>query len=285
MFRKLLKEPLLHFAVLALMIFAAYGVLTPRSAARPDDSIVVSVARIEQMAAVFAQTWQRPPSKEELKGLIDDYVAEEVLVREALALGLDQDDPVIRRRLRQKMEFLSEAEVDALTPTEDELQAYLDTHAASYEVDPRIGFEQVFLSPERRGDAIAEDADALLARLRAQSDLNPESLGDPTLLPAVEPPTEVTRIGDDFGPEFASALAGAPVGSWSGPIMSSYGLHLVRVTERQPGRIPPLAEVREAVLRDWQTAERIRRERAQLDKLLSQYTVTIEAPSTGASSP
>lgn len=245
----------------------------------------MSAAKIEQMAAVFARTWQRQPTKDELKGLIDDYVAEEVLVREALALGLDQDDPVIRRRLRQKMEFMTDAEVDALTPTDDELRAYLDANATSYEVDPRIGFEQVFLSPDRRGDALKADAAALLARLQSQPETDTANLGEPTLLPMSEPPTQLTRIGGDFGPDFASALADIPIGVWSGPITSTYGFHLVRVTERLPGRIPSLAEVHDAVLRDWQNAERIRRERAQLDKLLSRYSVTIDPPVAATTPP
>ena len=285
MVAKLLKEPLLHFAVLALLIFAAYGFLTPRTQVHPTSSIVVTTAKIEQMATVFAQTWQRAPSDEEMRGLIDDYVAEEVLVREALTLGLDQNDTVIRRRLRQKMEFMSEAEVDALTPTDADLQAYLDANAVAYQINPRIGFEQVFLSPDRRGDAVTADATALLAKLQANPDADIATLGDATLLPLSEPLTEVARIADDFGAEFAAALAKTPVGIWSGPIVSSYGIHLVRVTERQPGRTPKLAEVREAVLRDWMNAERVRRGKAQLDKLLAQYTITIEATSAKAKAP
>jgi parvulin-like peptidyl-prolyl isomerase len=283
--RTFLKEPLLHFAVLALLIFTAYGFLTPRSQVRPVSSIVVTTAKIEQMATVFSKTWQRPPSDDELKGLIDDYVAEEVLVREALALGLDQGDAVIRRRLRLKMEFMNEAEVDALTPTDADLQTYLDANPAFYQINPKIGFEQVFLNSDRRGDAASADATALLAVLQASPDADIATLGDVTLLPTSEPLTEVARVADDFGTEFAAALAKTPVGIWSGPIVSSYGIHLVRVTERQPGRTPKLTEVREAVLRDWMNAERVRGGKAQLDKLLAQYTITIEAPSTKATQP
>ena len=251
MLTRLLKEPLLHFAVLALVIFAAFGLLAPGTATRPASSIVVSAAKIEQLALLFAKTWQRPPSGDELKFLIDDHVAEEVLVREALALGLDQDA---------------------------ELQAYLVANAASYQVNPRIGFVQVFFSPDRRGEAVMADAPALLAFLRAQPDAEPSTLGDPSLLPMSEPPIEVSRIGADFGADFATTLAELPVGVWSGPVASPFGLHLVRVTAKEPGRTPPLSEVREAVLRDWSSAERLRRGKAQLDTLLAQYTVTIDLP-------
>ena len=116
MLKRLLKEPLFHFFLLALLIFAAYGVVGPTGAGKPD-SIVVTAPKIEQMAVIFAKTWQRPPTAQELKGLIDDYVKDEIYTREALALGLDKDDTVIRRRLRQKMEFMNDTNVDALVPT------------------------------------------------------------------------------------------------------------------------------------------------------------------------
>jgi len=275
---KLLKEPLLHFTVLALLIFAAFGVLKPTTATRPASAIVVTSGKVGQMAAVFSKTWQRAPNEAELKGLIEDYIAEEALVREALALGLDENDTVIRRRLRQKMEFISDAEVDALAPTDTDLQAHLDAHASAYQIDPMISFTQIFLSPEKHGDALLPDAAALLAQLKANPERDVSVLGDPSLLPGTERATKVTRIGNDFGPEFASAIAELPVGIWSGPVASAYGLHLVRVTDRQPGRMPALTEVRDAVLRDWSNAEREKRSKEQLDSLLTQYTVTIEMP-------
>lgn len=239
---------------------------------------MVTSAKIEQMAAVFAKTWQRPPTDAELKARVDDYVAEEALVREALTLGLDQDDTVIRRRLRQKMEFMTDAEADALTPSDADLQTYLDAHAATYQVDPKIGFTQIFLSPDQHGNALQADAAALLAQLQANPEIDVSGLGDASLLPGSAPPTAVTGIGNDFGPDFASAIAELSVGTWSGPIASAFGLHLVRVSDRKPGRTPPLAEVRGAVLRDWSNDARLRRSKAQLDALLSKYTITIEVP-------
>jgi hypothetical protein len=278
----IVKEPLLHFAVLALLIFVAYAAFTPKVSSPSTTAIVVRSAKIEQMAAVFTKTWQRPPTDAELKGLVDDYVAEEVLVREALALGLDRDDTVIRRRLRQKMEFMSDAEVDALAPSDAELQAYLEAHAAAYQVDPKIDFAQIFLSPYKRGDAVQADAAALLAQLQANPEMDVSNLGDASLLPGSVPPTEVTRIGNDFGPDFASSVAELPVGTWAGPIASAFGLHLVRVSDRQSGRTLPLAEVRDAVLRDWSNDARMRQSKAQLEPLMSKYTVTIDIPKAAA---
>lgn len=275
-FRRFLKEPLLHFAVLALAIFVAYAAFAPKEAGRPARNIVVSATKIDQIAAIFEKTRQRPPSTEELKALIDDYIAEEALVREALALELDQDDTVIRHRLRQKMEFMSDSEVDAAAPTEADLQAYLDGHTSSYEVDPKFGFTQIYLDPDRHGDLLQADAATLLAKLATNPEIDPAALGDPTLLPPRMEPTEISRIANEFGPDFASALAGFSPGVWAGPAPSAYGLHLVRIDERQPGRLPKLTEVHEAVLRDWSNDQRVRRARAQLDGLLAQYSITIE---------
>ena len=124
MLRRLLKEPLVRFLALALVVFAVYGVINTSEVEKPDR-IVITGPKIEQIAGLFAKAWQRPPTVAELKDLIDDYVKEEILVREALALGLDKDDTVIRRRLRLKMEFLSDAESEALSPTDAELEVYL----------------------------------------------------------------------------------------------------------------------------------------------------------------
>ena len=145
--------------------------------------IVVTQAKIEQIASLFARTWQRPPTSSELKGLIDDYVKEEVYYREAFALGLDKDDTVIRRRLRLKMEFLNDAVVEALAPTDAELDAYLQGQAGAFEIEPMLAFQQVFLKPDRHGDRIDQDAASILEVLLTSPAIDPASLGDASLLP------------------------------------------------------------------------------------------------------
>ena len=285
LFGRLLREPLVHFAGLALIIFAIYYALTPHAARSGDNVIVVTAPKIEQMVAIFAKTWQRPPSAEELKGLIDDYVKEEIYVREALALGLDRDDTVIRRRLQQKMEFLTDLGVDQLSPTDADLEAYLKAHPDTFEIDPLIGFEQTFFNPEKHGDRIEADAAAALKSLVANPGTDPGTLGDATLLPADLPPTSVSSIGETFGSDFADAVSRIEPGSWSGPIASSYGLHLVRVSERKPGRLPPLSEVRSAVLREWSNERRHEIADAEIDALLKRYKVRIESGQPGGSAP
>ncbi|MEH7877279.1 MULTISPECIES: peptidylprolyl isomerase [Rhizobium] len=276
LFKRVLREPLIHFLLLALLIFAGYGLLSGGDADNKPDTIVVTEPKIEQMATVFAKTWQRPPSAEELKGLIDDYLKEEILVRQALQLGLDRDDTVVRRRLRQKMEFLNVADAEALAATDAELDAYLKANASVFEIDPMLAFQQVFLSPQRRGDTIAKDATSVLEALRINPATDRALFGDPTLLPPDLSLSSKTSIGQTFGAEFAEELDKAPLGQWTGPVDSGFGLHLIRVTQRMPGRVPALDEVRDAVVREWTNAKRAQLEDQRFAELLKRYAVTIE---------
>ena len=286
MLRALLKEPLVHFLVLGLIIFAVYHALN-RSNEQEPDKIVVTQARIEQLAGLFAKTWQRPPTAAELKGLIDDYVKEEILYREALALGLDNDDTVIRRRLRQKMEFLSDTVIGALNPTDEELETYLKSNMSKFELDPQIAFEQVFLNPERRGDQIEEDSASILEALNSNASADAAKLGDATLLPLELDLTSATRISQTFGPQFANAVDQLMPGAWGGPIKSTFGTHLVQVNKREPGRVPALSEVRAAVKREWATEQRKKLEDKRFAELLKRYDVSIERQlnSTAAQEP
>ena len=284
MLRALLKEPLVHFLVLGLIIFAVYHALN-RSNEQEPDKIVVTQARIEQLAGLFAKTWQRPPTAAELKGLIDDYVKEEILYREALTLGLDNDDTVIRRRLRQKMEFLSDTVIGALNPTNEELETYLKSNMSKFELDPQIAFEQVFLNPERRGDQIEEDAASILEALNSNAAADAAKLGDATLLPLELDLTSATRISQTFGPQFAKAIDQLTPGAWGGPIKSTLGTHLVRVNKRKPGRVPALSEVRAAVKREWATEQRKKLEDKRFAELLKRYDVSIERQLNSTTSP
>ena len=280
----MLNEPLVHFGALALVIFVVYGLFNSSGTPAPDR-IVVTAPKIEQMAVIFAKTRQRPPTAEELKGLIDDYIKEEIYYREALTLGLDKDDTVIRRRLRQKIEFLSDATVDALSPTDVDLETYLKQHPADFEVEPMLALQQVFLNPDRHGDRIDQDAASILEALLASPETDPASLGDASLLPADLPQTGKTAIAQTFGPELAEALDKAAPGQWTGPVKSEFGLHLIRVSERKPGRIPVLAEVRDAVAREWSNAKRKELEDRRLEELLKRYRVTIESLAAAATTP
>jgi hypothetical protein len=271
-----LHEPLFHFLLLGAAIFVAFNLFGPKE--QPQASIVVTQGIIDGQVANFSRTWLRPPTPEEVDELIRQYVREEVYYREGMALGLDRDDTVIRRRLQQKLEFVAEARGMEAGPTDDDLRAYLDRHRDAYRTDARVSFVHVLLSAERRGDKVTADAARLLADLQAgKAGDDPAALGDPTLLERQFEETPIRDIAAQFGDGFASQLAQLPVGQWQGPITSSYGVHVVRVRARTEGRSPELGEVRDAVRRDWLNEQRIAANEKFYQSLLQRYTVTIEA--------
>jgi hypothetical protein len=277
--RRLLHEPLVHFFVLGAALFGLFA-LVGRPSGERQERIVVTAGQIENLAATFARTWQRPPTPLELEALIDDHVRDEVYAREAAALGLERDDVVVRRRLRQKMEFLTEEAAESAPPTDEQLAAFLAARPDAYRIEPRLAFRQVYLSRDRRGDAVEADAPAALARLDAQGpDADVSKLGDPLLLPddvALSSRSDIARL---FGEPFAARLLEATPGRWVGPIESGYGLHLVYVRRREDGRLPALDEVRDAVTRDWQLAHRKEALENAYSALRDRYAVTIERPS------
>jgi PPIC-type PPIASE domain len=283
MLGRLFREPLVHFVIAALSIFAAYHVLAPSAEGSKESHIVVTTGKIEQIAARFDQIWRRPPTPQELKGLIDEEVKEEIYVREALALGLDKDDTLIRRRLRQKMELLSDTGADALSPSDAELSAYFRAHPERFAVDPAISFQQIFLNPRRQGAAIDQTVTNILRTLEASPEIEVTSLGDTSLLPPEMPLTSMKSIGHVFGNEFADAIGKAKAGVWTGPIASGFGLHIVRVSERREGRAAALGDVRDAVIREWSNDKRQQLESERFAALLKRYEVTVEGvPAAGA---
>jgi hypothetical protein len=273
--RRWLREPLLHFLLLGCAIFAAFQVFAPDE--RPRSSIVVTQGMIDGQVAAFSRTWLRPPTQQEIDELVRQYVREEAYYREGMALGLDRDDTVIRRRLQQKVEFIAEAAGMAAEPTDDQLRARLEAHPELYRTDERLSFVHVYLNSERRGDAVAQDAKLLLVSLKAGvAKLDPATLGDATMLERVFENVALRDIAAQFGEEFATQLAKLQVGQWQGPVDSAYGKHLVLISNRTDGRVPNLDEARDAVRRDWLNSQRIDANRKYYESLLQRYTVTIE---------
>ena len=227
----------------------------------------------------FTQTRQRPPTEEEWEGLIRDRVRQEVFYREALALGLDKDDLIIRRRLQQKMEFVCDDIAAQAQPTDAELNAYLQASPDSFRVDQRFTFRQIFLNPDKHGKNIARDSTQLLAQLQQDSGKTDISaLGDSIMLDNDYRALPAAEVGRVFGAKFATALAALPLGQWQGPVESAYGVHLVLVSQRLEGSVPALAEVHDAVLREWNEAHRRDANDRFFQELLKHYTVTIEKP-------
>jgi hypothetical protein len=276
-----LKEPLLHFLFLGVALFGLYQWLSAHGedAAKVTREIVVSQGRIRSLAETFTRLWTRPPTQGELEGLVRDYIHEEVMYREALALGLDRDDTIVRRRLQQKLEFLSEAFSTVIKPTEQELNEFLIKHPESFRIETRLTFSQVLLNPERRGTLLEADVARLLAKLETQtSTLDLVSLSDSRMLNTRLEEVSQSDVTKQFGAEFAAELLTLPLSRWQGPVKSGYGLHLVRIEERNLGHLPSLGEVRDAVVREWEAAKRREMKEAHYQALLSRYKVTIEKP-------
>ena len=274
--RRILREPLFHFLVLGLGLFLVFSVVRD-PISDSSDRIVVSTGQIEQLAELFTRTWQRPPTADELEGLIQEHIKEEVFYREALAMGLDRDDTVVRRRLRQKVEFLTDDLLATLDPTEEQLQSYLAKNADDFRIAPRVSFSQVYLNPDRHGDEVYRVAERLLVDLQSGgSDSDAAVLGDPVLLPGEYDQESEDRIAGEFGRGFAARLADLSVGRWTGPVESTFGVHLVLIRERIAGKAPTLDTVRDAVVREWMTARREETAKAFYQTLRQRYSVIVE---------
>jgi hypothetical protein len=276
--KRILKEPLLHFLLLGAAIFVVYSLVSKGAGGEPGK-IVVTQGHLASMREVYIRTWQRPPTREEWEGLIRDRVREEVYYREALALGLDKDDIIIRRRLRQKIEFIANDIAAQTQPTDDELNAYLQAHPDKFRVEQQFTFRQLYLNPEKHGENLARDTARLLAKLNhAGGDTGFAAMGDPFMLDnnfTAVPAGEVTK---QFGEKFAAKLGEISPGQWQGPVESGFGVHVVSLAERTQGRLPALADVREAVSREWDNARRLAANEKFYQELLKRYTVTIENP-------
>ncbi len=276
--KRFLREPLVHFALLGAALFGLASLRTGRVEGEPKR-VVITQAQIDQIITGFSLTWQRPPTEGELAALVEDFIREEIYSREAAAMGLDRGDTVIRRRLRQKFEFLTEDALASAPPTDEELRAHLRDHADVFRVEPRVALQQVLIRRDLHGPAAEDDARKLLATLSSGEALDdPSALGDASLLPAS---LELSSLGDvarQFGEAFATAALLLSPGRWEGPIESSFGLHLVRITARVDERTPELEEVRDAVEREWLAARRAERKEALYRELRNRYTVVVEPP-------
>jgi hypothetical protein len=281
---KWLREPLVHFLALGAGLFLLFALLGDSSGR--DDRVVVSAAQVELLAQGFARTWQRPPTPEELSGLVEEYVREEIYYREALTMGLDRDDTIVRRRMQQKLEFFADDLIAGADPSEEVLQAFLTEKPETFRVAGRVTFQHVYFNRDERGEAAAEDARRLRVRLAAgEEDGELESLGDRLPLPRRYREAPTDKVAGRFGSIFVEQLSDLPVGEWAGPIESGYGLHLVRIESREAGRVPELEEVRDAVDREWRAVRREEAKEAFYRGLRERYTVIVEEPAAAAGTP
>jgi len=278
MFQKIVREPLVHFLILGALLLFASNLINKRTSG-DTRKIVITPGQVEHLEDTFARAHQRPPDPDELKGLIRDYVREEVYYREALALGLDRDDAPIRQRLRQKMEFISEDVAAQAEPTGEQLRSYLSDHPEKFRIDKHFTFTQVYLDRARHGRRLNSDAQQMLAQLnKSGPSADVSNMGDPFLLEGNTENVSSRDVAREYGEKFAASLAEFPTGKWAGPVESGMGMHLVCVTNRTDGRLPQFDEVREAVRREWANDYRLESNRKFYEALLNRYTVTVELP-------
>jgi hypothetical protein len=277
---KWLKEPLLHFIVLGAAIFLVFGAVSEKGSS--EKEIFISKGQQENLLNTFSRTWQRLPTPEEYQGLVKDYLRQEIAYRESREMGLDQDDIVIRRRLRQKMEMLAEDVAGLVPPTDAELQAYLEANPGQFMTDPRMTLRQVYFSTDKRGESAGQDALDTLAVLREQGEeADVLAAGDTLPLPQVLQDVSAFEISRLFGPAFVERLETVEPAVWTGPVQSGYGLHLVFVTDRVDSRLPKLDEIRPDVEREFMSLRRQDSVDGLYEKLAENYSIEIEPLTEG----
>lgn len=271
-----LKEPLLHFIVLGAVLFGIYEILN-RDAGFDDNEIIITQGKIEHLANVFSRTWQRPPTEQELQRLIDNYIQEEVLYREGIRMGLDQDDTIIRRRVKQKVEFIANNIMEQYEPSDMELQSYLLDNSEDFVTEEYFTFIQIYLNKEKRGKSTSMEAKNILSQLKEdKSHSNSYELGDPSMLEQYYSDISLSFIERTFGKQFAEQLRNISPGKWSGPISSTYGLHLVRIDIKTDSRLPELQEIRDVVKREWENKQQNLLYEKYYAELLKNYEIRIE---------
>jgi hypothetical protein len=267
------REPLLHFLLIGFALFLYYDLAGSGDSEAPAAKrIIVSSGQVEQLVANFERTWSRPPSPQELDAMVDSHVREEVFYREAMAMGLDQNDPMVRRRMRMKLEFMLE-DLSGQDASDEVLSDFLKRNTDSFRDEVQLTLRQVYLNPDQRPN-LENDAGQLLSRLSDGS--APEALGDHTLAPRTYELARQSEIARDFGDEFARQVAALPVGVWSGPVYSPFGAHLVKVEARIDARLPELAEIRDEVLREYLAEKSDQQKNLAYEKLRQDYEITVE---------
>lgn len=271
--KKIVKEPLLHFVILGALVFVLYG-SRPESNDRSSLTIVISSETMASLVAFHVERTGAEPTEAEQDALIRSHVEEEVLFREAIALGLDQGDPIVRRRLVQSMSFLVEDLAAVTDPSEEELAEYLQSHPERYEEPVRWSITHVFVSRERNGTLMNARAEALLDDLRGGADHS--AVGEPFLRGSAFQQQSERDLDGIFGVGFSAQLSDRVVGQWIGPLTSTYGLHLVRIEQHAQPRLPTLAEIVDVVRRDWLAVHQSAANEVALQAMVDKYDVVLE---------
>ena len=281
--RDLFKKPALHVLLLGLIVAAVILIAKGPPTSDASKRVMVTGADLLQQRAAFMRTWQREPTAEELRGALEQHIRQEVLYREALARGYDRDDLVVRRAMQQKMEFLAASQAMQEPPTEEEIEAFFALRQERYRLPAVLSFSQIYLSPDRRGAGVEQAAIDLLAQLRSEDpdagDL--ASYGDAIMLETSYAGQSEREVSAAFGELFAEAVVRLPVGEWQGPVSSGYGLHLVKVVEREESRVPEWREVAGRVISDMEFEARASAKDQLYQEIAQNYEVFLDGEVRG----
>jgi hypothetical protein len=276
------REPLVHFLGIGALLFGVFGLVNDEASSVPANRIEITAADVDRLQERWSKQWNRPPNETELKGMIEAHLREEVLYREGLALGLDKNDTIIRRRLAQKMEFLAEDLANQVLPTDEELQEYLDQNPDRYRSPARFTFTQVYFSIDQRGAEAYKDAERLLSKLQnnTATPIRVADRGDRLMLDQDYVQSTELEVAKLFGQHFSEQLLEIQEGSWQGPIESGYGIHLVRIHDKVEPRLPELAEVLKRVQVDLESERRRETNKKIYEQLKARYEIVVESPAS-----
>ena len=279
--KKLLIEPFIHFFILGLAIFGLHAVLDRKPEAKAEDPYLIEVtsADIEWFRAMWSKRMGREPTVQDLRGQVNHLIREQVLSREAVSMGLDEGDMVVRRRLAQKMDFLFRDLSDITEPSDSDLQEYLEKKRSTYEIPPRVTFTHVYFNTDKRGgEGAAKAVRSLVETLNTEEGASSDAsvLGDPFLLPPSYSNKILAEIRRDFGPEFADTVLDLEPGAWQGPVASGYGLHAVYVHERSDAKLPDFSDIKERLKAEWMAERQREIARKAYEKLRGRYRVLLE---------
>jgi peptidyl-prolyl cis-trans isomerase C len=279
--KRRLREPLLHFLLIGVALFAVYAYTQRgRGGFESSKQIALSLDELRQMDMYFESQWHRPPTPTEFQAMVEDKVREEVLYREALAMGLDKDDTIVKRRMAQKMQFLAEDVAAAHEPSTAELKAWFEKNSSKFALPSRYSFRHLYFSPDKRGKNAQGDAAKALAKIAGQPEDSKlaAASGDSFMFQDYYGDRTPEAIAKEFGPQFAVALEKLKPGSWQGPVESGYGWHLVYVNTVIPGRIPAFEEMEPDVKTAWLGEQKRQAWQKAYGEMRSKYTVLLPAP-------
>jgi len=279
--KTIIKEPLLHFVLIGIVLFFAWSIWGGESEAE-STRIVVDTSQVNRIRDAWSAQWKRSPTPSELENLIREYIQEEILYREAVAMGLDNEDTIVRRRLAQKMRFLIQDIADHQQPSEEELRVFFSDNQALFRQPARVSFTHIYFSQDRRAARALIDAKSALKGLRNSQKQRAPSLGDPFMLNYDYAQLTQIETGKLFGKQFAAHIFDLQPGVWQGPVQSGYGIHLLRVVDVIPARVPDFSEVVGQVREQYAAFQRQKTNDAAMKQLKERYEIIIDTNGDGS---